>query len=283
MFCCVQGAFAATYILYDGLRYEIKDNATLEIAGLAPDNNSTDIVVPQTVYGASVTGVAQNAFLNNTSLHTIQLPESITQIGMNAFYGCSSLSEITIPKNAATIGSNAFYGCSSLASVNIEAEIEQIPPYCFNRCEALEEITIPKSVRKIGDYAFYRCIKLKRAVIKSQEITIGTDVFEEFFGLTLVGFEGTDVQRYAEEYSIDFEALTEEPEPSEPDPSEPDVFEMGDVNKDGSVNGEDTTLVLKFVVKKIDESGLFTELADLNGDGTVNVKDATCIQRKILN
>ena len=60
-----------------------------------------------------------------------------------------------------------------------------------------------------------------------------------------------------------------------------DVYEVGDVNNDGSINGLDVTAILKTIVKYTVE-GFDETLADVNGDGKINVKDATALQKQIV-
>ena len=62
---------------------------------------------------------------------------------------------------------------------------------------------------------------------------------------------------------------------------EPAVYETGDVNNDGSINGLDVTAILKTIVKYTVE-GFDSTVADVNGDGKINVKDATALQKQIV-
>ncbi|MGN1050991.1 MAG: dockerin type I domain-containing protein, partial [Acutalibacteraceae bacterium] len=56
-------------------------------------------------------------------------------------------------------------------------------------------------------------------------------------------------------------------------------YELGDANKDGSLDVKDATFIQKYVAKII--STIDKEYADVNKDDIVNVKDATLIQKKI--
>ena len=51
----------------------------------------SDIVIPTTINGISVTGIGYEAFYNCDSLTSIEIPNSVTSIGDEAFYNCSSL------------------------------------------------------------------------------------------------------------------------------------------------------------------------------------------------
>jgi len=55
----------------------------------------------------------------NTSVTSINIPNSVTSIGDYAFLGCASLTSVNIPNSVTSIGSSAFENCTSLTSVTI--------------------------------------------------------------------------------------------------------------------------------------------------------------------
>jgi hypothetical protein len=69
---------------------------------------------------STVTSIANNAFLNFTTLTSITIPSSVTSIGSTAFQGCTTLTSITIPSSVTSIGSSAFQDCSLLVSVTLQ-------------------------------------------------------------------------------------------------------------------------------------------------------------------
>jgi predicted lipoprotein with Yx(FWY)xxD motif len=87
---------------------------------------SGNVVLPNTVDGASVTLIGDNAFYGCTSLASITIGDSVTSIGNSAFYGCSSLTSITIPNSVTSIGDVVFNGCSSLTSITIPKSVTSI-------------------------------------------------------------------------------------------------------------------------------------------------------------
>lgn len=68
-------------------------------------------------------------------------------------------------------------------------------------------------------------------------------------------------------------------------PTEPIVTvpspSLGDVNRDGSVNIKDATLIQKYVARMATFDDAQLKLADANKDGYVSVKDATQIQKLV--
>ena len=147
----------------------------------------TEILIPTTYNGLPVVSVEASAFLNNTAITSVVLPDSITSIGEKAFNGCESLTSvlfgknsqlssigsgafnycyslesITIPESVTSIGSDAFYYCYGLRSVTFgeNSQLTSIGEGAFNWCESLESITIPASVTSIGEWAFVECYRL---------------------------------------------------------------------------------------------------------------------------
>ena len=147
----------------------------------------TEILIPTTYNDLPVVSVEASAFLNNTAITSVVLPDGITSIGENAFNGCESLTSvtfgknsqlssigpgafnycyslesITIPESVTNIGSDAFYYCCGLRSVTFgeNSQLTSIGEGAFNWCESLESITIPASVTSIGEWAFVECYRL---------------------------------------------------------------------------------------------------------------------------
>ncbi len=102
------------------------------------DRNISEIAVPLTVGGVTVTGIGDNVFLDCANLATVVMPASVTSIGAGAFAGCKSLScmcvyaayeadgsgirilekealgVITLPDSLASLGVGVFAGCTSI-------------------------------------------------------------------------------------------------------------------------------------------------------------------------
>ena len=101
-----------------------------------------------------VLSIDYNAFRGNTTLTSVNIPNSVTKIGGSAFNGCSSLISAVIPESITNIEGGVFYKCSSLTSVNIPESVRSIGGSAFNGCSSLADITISNSVTSIGDGAF---------------------------------------------------------------------------------------------------------------------------------
>ncbi|MGM9644588.1 MAG: leucine-rich repeat domain-containing protein, partial [Eubacteriales bacterium] len=101
----------------------------------------TDLVIPSTIDGYSVTRIGESAFEDCSGLTSITIPDSVTSIGESAFYGCSGLEIVTIPDSVTSIGGHAFYACSGLIDITIPNSVTSIGEDAFSRCSDLSSIT----------------------------------------------------------------------------------------------------------------------------------------------
>ena len=186
----------------DGIYYNILNDNEAEITYKNWNQNyySGDITIPATVtYSGttySVTSIGNDAFLNCSSLTSINIPNTITNISVYAFKGCSALTSINIPNSVTNIGNYAFSGCTTLTNLTVANDN---PKYdSRNNCNAIIETAsnalivgckntiIPNSVTVIGDYAFYGCSGLASINISNSVTDIGDNAFYGCSGLTSI-------------------------------------------------------------------------------------------------
>ena len=213
----------------DGIFYDKINSSTVEVTykGYSYDSYSNeysgDIVIPSSVnYNGttySVTSIRNYAFLECTSLTSIEIPNSVTWIGFRAFSGCSSLTSIKIPNSVTYIENDAFSGCDSLTSVVIGNSVTSIGDSAFSDCDSLTSIVvdagnskydsrngcnaiietasntliagcqntiIPNNVTSIGDYAFDECTSLTSIEIPNSVTSIGGRAFYHCSSLTSI-------------------------------------------------------------------------------------------------
>lgn len=142
--------------------------------------NVSKVTIPSTVTISGitykVTGIAKDAFRNNTKLITIKMGSNIKSIGAGAFYGCKKLKTVTVGKNVTAIGDKAFYKCTSLT-----------------------KIIIPSKVSKIGKQAFYGCKQLKSITIKTTKLTsknVGSKSFKGIHKKAVIKVPKTKLKSY---------------------------------------------------------------------------------------
>lgn len=175
--------------------------------------NQNSITIP-----SSVTSV-KDAFVNNTFITSVIIPESVTFIEEGAFSGCQSLTNIVvsegntiydsrnncnaiietssntlvqgckntiIPNSVTSIGDGAFASCNGLTSINIPNSVTSIGDGAFASCNGLTSINIPNSVTFMGDGVFARCKGLTSINISNGVNRIGSSAFQGCTRLTSV-------------------------------------------------------------------------------------------------
>lgn len=127
----------------------------------------------------TATAIADGAFLNCSSLSSINLPPSVTTIGDNAF-DTSALTAIEIPASVQSIGLGAFNSCDALGTVTFAAgsQLQEIGGNAFFDCSNLSTIELPSTVDTIGQYAFAGCTSLESFTIPNGV----TELEGTFFG-----------------------------------------------------------------------------------------------------
>ncbi|MCJ7801992.1 MAG: leucine-rich repeat protein, partial [Candidatus Marinimicrobia bacterium] len=197
------------------------DESNATITSFLPPTYAGALVIPDTIGGYTVTAIGSDAFVNRSSLTSIEIPISVTSIGANAFNGCAGLTSIAIPASVTSIGANALSNCTSLTSITVtpnNAEfvsadgvlynkpettliqypigksgtsvailntVQTIAGYALWNCINIESISVPASVQTISEYAFQGCINLSNVSFTSdsQLETIDANAFEDCAGL----------------------------------------------------------------------------------------------------
>ena len=100
--------------------------------------------------------INENAFENST-LKSIDMPNSVRFIDEYAFYGCDSLTRVGMPATLDTMGMGCFEYCSSLTSIDIPNGLLTIPGSAFFGCISLSQIAWGDAVEVIDTVAFAVC------------------------------------------------------------------------------------------------------------------------------
>ncbi len=118
-----------------------EDEKTAIITAADVATGQTELTIPQTANGYSITGIGDNVF-SNYSLERVSLPETIEEIGEWAFSGCAKLTEINLPAALKSIGNSAFCNSHELTSFNIPQNLFYIGDNCFSNCTQLASFTV---------------------------------------------------------------------------------------------------------------------------------------------
>ncbi len=137
----------------EGLMYMSNGNGTCFVT--LGDCTDEDIVIPDySPSGEKVVQIKAYAFLGNTRVKSVRIPETVTTIGEGAFEDCVELERVNLPSKIKMIDSYTFNGCKKLKEITIPAGVYYIGEEAFADCVSVESIFIPASVMKIGKFAF---------------------------------------------------------------------------------------------------------------------------------
>ena len=209
---------------------------TVKVASDAVNKETTGtITIPSKVEGYEVIGVEKKAFESIRNLTKIILPPTITTLDENAFYFCYA-QEIIIPEGITSFPKDAFYYCWKLLTM-----------------------TIPASVESIGNHAFYNCNKLKVLIVHSPSpATVTENTFEKCDDAILYVPKGSKDAYKAADYWKEFKEIIE--------------LEKGDADGDGSIDVNDVTSTINYILGK-PVASFIPEAADVDGDDTIDVND----------
>ncbi len=110
----------------------------------------TEVIIPNSIEGITVTSIGPSAFRHCTSLTSITIPNSVKSIGDGSFFDCSALTSITIPNSVTSIANQAFAFCVSLTSITIPNSVTTIGSELFGYCSKLTTIQVPNA--KVSDW-----------------------------------------------------------------------------------------------------------------------------------
>ena len=215
-------------------------------------------------------------------------------IGSRAF--CSSKVQ-KLNVNAPYIGEYAFSSCYDLNSVTIGEKVDTIAARAFSKCSGVESIELPDTLRVLGQGAFEGAtifnyvfegvagvkvnytLEIMGAVLKPRGHYYGsglelppshplTDeavcIFDKDCAVT--GYKGTEAERYAAEWGLNFTALE---------------AETGDVNLDGQVSVADAVALQRHLLGRYVSTG--AAYGDMNGDNSVDTFDMVSMRNKIVS
>ena len=102
------------------------------------EGDAETIYVPDLWNGYKIDIIGTEAFLDNTKLKNIELPEGIDDVYPRAFAGCTSLTSIEFKDGLHFFESEAFKGCSELKTVTLPDSTILLSKNVFTDCPKLE-------------------------------------------------------------------------------------------------------------------------------------------------
>ena len=106
------------------IRYDILEGTAVAASYSGRD---AELVIPEQVEGYPVVWIGKKAFLSNTTLRKIVLPDTLAGIGDWAFAYCGRLEKVTLPYRRLEIGQGVFRECQALSQIaDREGEQEDV-------------------------------------------------------------------------------------------------------------------------------------------------------------
>ena len=209
------GAFRDTA---DDLRFRFTDTCTYIPSNLLVGIDPSELVIsdsvkrigkhafrgysgPNVLLPNGLESIAEEAFLDCTSLHAVSMTQSLVSVGRGAFDGCSSLEEIrysatlsdlqpsdTFFRNTGAIDvsvyvsevdripSNLFLGLSGLSVLALADSVTEVGDSAFSFCTSLRDVDL-NNVQMIGERAFLGCDSLECVRFGAESITLGDMAF----------------------------------------------------------------------------------------------------------
>ncbi len=144
----------------------------------AVSKNTTEVVIPSSISGIPVVGIANDAFSRCKQLRRVVISDTVEIIGDGAFNECVDLAYVKLPCKLKRISDNTFSNCRKLDEIIIPDTVIEIGAEAFCGCNSLRELIIPSGVKQIKERVFADCIKLSSIAFLSGDCSIG---FRAFF------------------------------------------------------------------------------------------------------
>lgn len=128
-------------------------------------SGNSDLVIPVSIDGQTVTALGRNCFANSTLLTSVLLPNTLTEIQSGAFRSCSSLRGVFIPGDSVSLGDDVFQDCQKLEAICFASIPASIGENCFDSCHSVRYIFFPGASEEwfdlydvfINPYAYVIC------------------------------------------------------------------------------------------------------------------------------
>lgn len=103
--------------------------------------------------------IGDNAFMDNTGIEFVEIPEGVRKIGVGAFCRCRNLKKVSLPDSLEKIGMGAFAMCGALEEIEIPEKVTGIGCSAFLYCNALKSVNYNavrcKNISSDGNYNYY--------------------------------------------------------------------------------------------------------------------------------
>lgn len=142
--------------------------------------------------------------------------------------------------------------------------VTSVGPLSLHQLPNLQEIVLPRSLRHVGEGAFLGAVGPCDLVMPNVSRIDAQYRPPVEPTVTLHGYRGSYVERFAAYHELPFEAIAHAPS-------------SGDVNADGFCNSTDARLLLQYATEKMPLPADLLPFADVDSDGVVTSTDARLV------
>lgn len=100
-------------------------------------------------------------YLKGSKFTALKVDSDVVEIGQHAFVNCTSLKTVDLGYCVKRIGDAAFSGCRSIAKANLGSGVRRVGDEAFRNATAMSQVVIGEMVDVIGHRAFMGCYSLQ--------------------------------------------------------------------------------------------------------------------------
>ena len=128
----------------DAFIYKRHPDGSIDYTTLASyaDKNKTSVTVP-----SNVKIIGDGAFIWNTAITEIIIPEGVRELGLNALHDCN-IQSIELPKSLISIGQDAL-AYNNFKTILIPENVSYIHTYGLRNCSGLTKVRIDREINSI--------------------------------------------------------------------------------------------------------------------------------------
>ena len=172
------------YAAWSGAETVFFLNEDNQITGAENIPETGELIIPATVGGVAVTGIAARAFEDNDEIVSVKAADEIVSFGVYCFRRCTRLQSVKISGNTAVLPEGIFAGCVSLTQVELPGALREIRSDAFSG-SGLRSVELPSGVKSVWDYVFKDCAALARVDL-ARVSSLGDGIFQNCTALTAV-------------------------------------------------------------------------------------------------
>ena len=177
------------------------------------------VTVPDTIDGYSVVEIGADAFAGNTTITSVELPDSVTRLSDRAFKDCTELIRV-VGHGVTSLGEEVFSGCTKLTYVDFSESLTEIGAGAFTGTNVeyagaglditlgedaqlsegyyednalIESVTYPEGMTEIPARTHYHNVNLREVNLPTTMKIIGSKAFAQCGKLsTVVLYDGIE-------------------------------------------------------------------------------------------